>query len=349
MDKLSRNIFFVLTIAVLLILFLVILAFLSPELFFVIINLFWFTLLVLVVVFLLLGLLVILGMKKEARQLIEAFMEGSFAVIDGARFIKLVVVEFLNMIKQFISFLSPIVGSALAIWLYFLILLLYKWVGSQYDVTAMTVILTAFLIAFNALLNKSRQNSHQTNSWQKQVLAKFHSYFRDTFEIMIFIFFLTMDATFFFFLPPSLNVPLRAEVGSYDLMKRGFTIDSHLRITLNLIMIAVVIEVIRNVIRLILTSIKIFKAETRPMSSSALIKYSIRKSISQNNDHLLKFVTYTTVFSLIFLLFPRLKLLAMSVTSLTNFAMDLLMPSRLKEQNKHDDIVSRLLAKVFRI
>jgi len=100
MDKLSRNIFFVLTIAVLLILFLVILAFLSPELFFVIINLFWFTLLVLVVVFLLLGLLVILGMKKEARQLIEAFMEGSFAVIDGARFIKLVVVEFLNMIKQ---------------------------------------------------------------------------------------------------------------------------------------------------------------------------------------------------------------------------------------------------------
>lgn len=320
-------------------------------------NLFWFALLILVITFLVLGVLVMLGMKKEAWKFIEALMEGSFTVIDIASFLRKIWDEFLELVKQLVNFLAPMLGMALAFLLYVLIFVTYKWVGAKYDVTLMTIVLTALIIIFNALINQAHNHQAEAKSWLTKAGQSFHHYFRDTFEVMIFIFFLTMDATFFFFLPARLNVPLKAEIAGYDLMKRGFTIDHYLKITINLVIITISIEILRNIIRLAITSIKIFRSKIKEhkdqneksVSSSSLLKYSLRRSIGQNNEQLLKFVSYTTLFSLIFLLFPRLKLLAMSVTSVTNFGLDLVMPKRLSEQNKHDDIISRTLAKIFKI
>lgn len=319
-----------------------------PTLFTVIVNFFWIMMLISVAVFLVLGVLVIVGLKDEVSSFLDVLLEGSLTILDAIEFLKKLYQQFIAVLKEFIYFVTPILAAWLAAMAYVFIIVLYKMVGRTHDVTFLTAIISAAMVLAVGVLNRPAIERPTYLTWFQQVSKRFKDYFSDSFEIVIFIFFLTMDSVNLFFLPSYLNVPLRSSLGNYDLMLRGADVKSQLTVTVVLVTLAITVEIVRNVIRLVAMAFNYYSGMSKSESQNIRIKESIRLSFGDAKDDLLKFITFTTALILVFLVFPRLKLYAMVVASLTGLLLDFVIPGRLK-MKEGTDLLSRLLNKAFNL
>ncbi len=319
----------------------------------IIVNILWIVLVTVMVIFFVLGVLVIVGMRKEAGQVLDAFLEGTLKIIDFLELVRSLWHRFVELVKEFLLFAAPFFAYVLAIIVYILLLVVYKSVGGAHDVTLLTIILTAGSLIIFGFISKPREEVEQP-SWGKQFVNKLRMGFIDGFEVVLFIFFLTMDSTKVFFLPANLNIPLTANWGGYDLMTRSYVYTDHMKITLDLIAATIIIEIIRNLLRIFSVARQYYLEYTHSSLSEenssvlAIIKTSIRKSFGDAKDDLTKFITLNTVLFAVFLFFPRLKLMTLTVASATNLLMDLLIRSRLTSK-KGSDLISRTLAWIFRL
>lgn len=328
---------------------------LFPTFMSVVFNMIWVTLLIIVIVLIFLGVLVIMGLKKEASKILDVLFEGSLTLVDFVKFIKEVWKRFIILLKEFLIFAAPFFALLVNLVIYIILMYLYKWVGKSYDVTVLTFALTIILVIAVSLLNKPgrRQNEEKGDSpWILVFKERFRNGFSDGMEILVFLFFITMDAQNLFFLPESLRIPLHAAIGDYDLMIKGFVYSDHLKTTINLIIIAIFTELVRNIVRIIAAAVIYYKKETEDDTTdikfSGKLKTAIRQSFTEIKDDFVVFVTYTTFLLFVFLLFPRLKLLTLAIASVTSLVLDIFMPSRVKPEPKND-LIARILIKVFRL
>jgi hypothetical protein len=236
------------------------------------------------------------------------------------------------------------------------ILTFYKEYGKDHDVTVLTIILTIILVAFSGLISLPKGKSHGGNiSWFHRVVKRFSNFFRDGLEVLIIVFFFTMDSTNLFFLPPDLNRLIFANLWGYDLMKTSITVDNDFLFSLTLIIGAVGLEIVRVIIILLHGGIqsyhegkKIMIEKNYTYAPIKLFKAAMKKSFITTIDDFLKFTVFTTFIVLVFIFFPRLKLLSMMVSSCTNVIMDLIFTQRLK-MTYGEDLISRIIVKVARL
>lgn len=352
----SRFITGIILILVLLLVVGGVLALTAPETFSAIINGFWLFMFSVVLLFLIMGILIMVGLKEQVKQLLDIFIEGTLTIVDVMNFLKQAVQFVGEVIKQAIYFLVPFLAYLLGAIIYFILIYLYKWVGKRYDVTLFTILLTALLVVATGFLNKrSKDEGTKTLTWGRKVQIRFKDIFGDAVEVVLFVFFLTMDSTSLFFLPQDLNVELHASYNQYNFMVRGWTVDKSLYTTLNLVIGAVGFEIIRFIIRIVAAGFAFYREVNayvgegnQKMAGAAQVKWALRQSFEVHKDDVVRFITYTTFIVFVFLAFPRLKLLAMGVASLTALVMDLAMRDRLVIK-KGNDLFSKVVSFLFKV
>jgi len=326
---------------------LIALSILFPKAVAVIIGIVWVLSLSIVGIFLILGVLVILGLRKEAAHILDVLVEGSLTIIDVIEFLKLAYRRFVEILKEFMLYIAPIfsyVGSAL---IYIILIYIYKSIGKDHDVTLFTIILTVTLVVTVALLNKPKKEAEAVKTWLDNFKMIFKRSFVDGFEVVLFVFFLTIDSTNLFFLPADLNTKIYAQLGSYNLMERGFILSDHLQWTINIIAFAVISEIIRYAMRII-KSARTFFATISEEKRTTRIKIAIRMAFGAAKTDVVRFITFTTIIFSVFLIFPRLKLLSLAITSFTNLILDIFIPERLVIV-RGKDLLSRVIDKIFRL
>lgn len=322
----------------------------------IVLNILWFTALSVAIMFIAMGIMAILGMKKEVGQLLEIFVEGSFSVMDLIDFIKQVFKLFFEKVKEAFLNLAPLFSYIMAISLYLGTLYLYKLVGKSFDVTALTIFISIMGVALLSYINLPGRNNLIKTGWRHEFGNKVSKAFVNSFEIVLFVFFLTMDSTHLFYVPPDLNVPLRAQIGNYDFMLRGFKLNDA-KITLIIIATAIIVEVLRNILKIVYSSRKYYTSwlETEPQNNLTdkqryqNIKKSVRLTFAEFKDDLIRFVSFTTVLVIVFITFPRLKLMSMAVASITLLVFDLVFPVRLLTRTRNQDLISVILEKTLKI
>lgn len=322
----------------------------------IILNTLWFTSVSFAILFMAMGVMAILGMKKEVGKILEVFLESSFSVMDLVDFIRQVAKLFVEKLKEALLTLAPLFSYILATSLYLTTLYLYKLVGKNFDVTILTIILTTLGVGLLGFLNSPNKFALTKTSWKHQFVKKLNATFVDALEVVLFIFFLTMDSTNLFYVPENLNVELKAQIFNYNLMERGFNING-IKITIILVAISVIAETTRNALKIIYSSRKYYLSwiETQPQTNLTdkhkyqNIKKSIRLAFADFKDELIMFLAFTTALIIVFLTLPRLKLLSMATASITSWALDLIYPSRLSVRTQNRDLLSRILAKLLRI
>lgn len=345
----NRGIFLFLSVVVTLAGFFTYLNAFFPHLFSILVNFFWIILLVIVVVFLALGALVIAGLQKEVSSFLDIILEGSLTILDALEFLKKLYQRFLALLKDFIFYVTPVIATWLSLLLYLIILVIYKSVGRTSDVTFLTIIISVLMVIAVAFLTKpAAEEETQIETWKMQIKKRFKNYFADSFEVIVFLFFLTMDSTNLFFLPKELNVPLHATIGDFDLMLRAADVSSQIRATVFLVSIAIGVEIVRNMLRIVIVGLDYFHKLPSTVTTVERAKEAMRLSFSSSKDDLIRFITFTTVLIIVFLVFPRLKLFAMLVASLTSLVLDFVLENRFKKK-KTDDLISRIIARVFRV
>jgi len=108
-----------------------VLALVSPTTFSAIIDAFWFFMFSLVLIFLILGVLIMIGLKEQVRQIVDIFVEGTLSIVDIMNFLKMALKFILEILKQVAEFLVPIFAFLLGAAIYFGLIYLYKWVGKS--------------------------------------------------------------------------------------------------------------------------------------------------------------------------------------------------------------------------
>lgn len=324
---------------------LVVVSILSPTALNIILNVLRVVSIGVVSIFFVLGILVIIGLRKEATRVLDILLERSLSFIDLIEFLKIVYQRFLEMLKEFLIYITPILSYITAGIIYILLLVVYKTVGRSYDVTLFTIVITIILVTSVALLNKNK-NEEEAVTYAKKVASTYKRYFIDAFEVVLLIFFLTIDSTRLFFLPENLNVSILAKFKDYDLMLKGFT-TNHLSLTINIVTVAIVSEIIRYSMRITALAKRYYASILEPRRIIR-IKLAVRMAFGNAKDDIVRFITFTTVLFSVFLIFPRLKLLSLAVTSLTNLAIDLFIPERLVI-SRGKDLMNRVINKVFRL
>ncbi len=345
--KLNKKVFLYLAILVGIGGFLTYLSIFFPTLFNTIVNFMWIMMLIVVAIFLVLGFLVIIGLKEEVSSFLDVLLEGSLTILDAVEFLKKLYVRFLEVLKDFIYFITPVLAILVSIVVYLFVLVLYKGIGRENDVTILTTVITVAMVVAVGVLNRPVPEV-PFDTWFQIVRNRFKNYFSDAFEVIIFVFFLTMDSVNLFFLPAYLNVPLEANVGNFDLMVRAADVRTQLPVTIYLVTIGISIEIIRNIVRIIVVAISHYHTLPKADDRNENIKESIRSSFHDTKDDLLKFITFTTALILVFLIFPRLKLFAMVIASLTGLLMDFFIRNRL-QMRQSNDLLSRILNKAFNL
>ncbi len=312
----------------------------------------WFLLLIIVVIFISLGSFVLLGMKTEVSNILDMLVEGTLSFFDFVELLKQVIRKFWQELQEFLVFFSPFVAYLIVTVLYFGLLLIYKYFSQTSDVTMITVLLTVLLITFIGIMNLPRKNKVSPVTAKVRILNRFKAGFSDAAEIAVFVFFITLDSTKLFFLPPTLNIPIRADFLGYDLMRSSIT-SLGAGFTISLIILAVTSEILKNAIRIIIIAVDYYDEamngkEPTPKVKTEVIKRAIRRSFGESKDDTLKFIAFTTILLCVFLFFPRLKVLSMAVASLSGLALDFIFPIRL-HATRGTDLFSRLIFKVFRL
>jgi len=352
-NNLDRKIFSLLATPIVLVGLFIAAGILFPTSVSIVLNILWIVVVTVVIIFFVLGFLVIMGMRKEAGRVLDAFLEGSLKIIDFLELVRNLWHQFVELLKEFLIFAAPFFAYVLALIVYVLLLIIYKSVGRDHDVTALTIIITSVSLFAFGIISKPKEETNDL-TWKNQFSKRLKMGFIDGFEVVLFIFFLTMDSTKVFFLPENLNIPLKADWGSYDLMVRSYVYTDHMRVTLNLILATIIIEIVRNILRVFFVARQYYLEYTHSILSEEntsvmeIIKNSIRKSFGDSKDDLTKFITLNTVLFAVFLLFPRLKLMTLLIASCANLIMDLLIRSRLTSK-KGSDLISRTLARVFKL
>jgi hypothetical protein len=212
------------------------------------------------------------------------------------------------------------------------------------------------LVIFVGILNRANKpQSRFKQEWIINFGKRFHAGFTDSVEILLFVFFLTMDSTKLFFLGNDLNHALTAQIGGYDLMHRGINLKDTPGITVGMIVATVSIEILRIIIKLIAmaklhySNLMIQEIEIDVIRTKHVrVKESIQMAFTESKDNLTRFITFNTVLLLVFLFFPRLKLMTLVVASITGFILDVSMKGRLTI-SKSNDLISRMLSKAFKI
>lgn len=303
--------------------------------------------LIVILIFVLVTILVLIGFRRQAKQLLLGLVDGSLSLIDLTQQLKVFYIHFSEFISKLFLKLIPLYAFLLNVIIYLVLMYVYKSVGAEYDVTWLTIILSTILVLLVAFINKPKASKEVVLDTPK---VSFMKNFNDFLEIMIFVFFLTMDSTNLFFLPDNLNTELHAAIGSYDLMLKGIDFSTGIATTLNIIIFTLIVEIIRNTIGIIVTARKHYdQLEADNYSGEEpLLRVALSKSIRSNIDDLLRFVTFITFMILVFLLFPRLKLLAMLCASIAGLLADLLIPLRLKTEKK-EDLIGKIFSRFFRI
>jgi hypothetical protein len=303
-----------------------------------------------------LAFLAFIGLKKEAKKIINVIFEGTLSILDILEFIDLLWKVFIKLLKEFILFVSPLFAILLVIIIYLYILTFYKEYGRDNDVTGLTVILTIVLVTLSGLVSLPKHKNQGGNlSWINRVIKRFSNFFRDGLEVLILVFFFTMDSTNLFFLPPDLNHPIFAILAGHDLMKTSITVDADFLFSLTLIIGAIGLEILRVIIILIHGGIQSYQEGKKIMIEKnysyapvKLFKAAMKKSFMSTIDDFLKFTVFTTFIVLVFIFFPRLKLLSMIVSSCTNVILDLIFTQRLK-MSYGEDLISRIIVYVARL
>jgi hypothetical protein len=117
--------------------------------------------------------------------------------------------------------------------------------------------------------------------------------------------------------------------------------------TINIVTVAIVSEIIRYAMRITALAKKYY-ASILEMRRIVRIKLAVRMAFGNAKDDIVRFITFTTVLFSVFLIFPRLKLLSLAITSLTNLVIDLFDPGRLVIV-RGEDLMNRVINKVFRL
>ena len=223
----SRFITGVVMLVILLVLVGGVLAITAPATFSAVINAFWLFMFCLVLLFLVLGVLIMVGLKNQVKQILDIFVEGTLSIVDIMNFFKLAFNFIIDVLKQAVYFLIPFVSYLLGALIYFVLLYAYKWVGKTYDVTLFTVVLATVLVVATGMLNRrSKAEGKVELEWGRKVQLRFKDLFGDALEIVLFVFFLTMDSKNLFFLPKELNIEIRAVFNDYNFMIGGWTFDA---------------------------------------------------------------------------------------------------------------------------
>lgn len=321
--------------------------FLSPTLFNIIFNVLRGLLVGLVILFVLVTFLVLIGLREQAAELIHRIIDGSLTSIDLYEALRRFGKNVWKRIKKMFRNLAPLYALVINLYLYFALMFLFRFVGSMYDVTLFTIVLTFSLVLLTAFLTRPKKQK-TADTFRQDFTANF----TDFFEIMLFVFFLTIDIEHLFFLPDALQVPLEAQIGDYNLMVRGINIYDHFGTTLNIILFIVIIELTRRALGFYIMA-KDYQKELEANNYNGdvpILKLSLQRSLHGNIDDIIKFVTYITFVVFVFLFFPRLKLLAMAVASLAALFADFLFVDRLRATpEKKQDLIGRIINKLFRI
>ncbi|HLD03820.1 MAG TPA: hypothetical protein VJC17_03555 [Candidatus Dojkabacteria bacterium] len=353
----KRAVFWIATLVVALILILLFTAIFFPDIFLVIINILWIILFGVMIIFLVMGVLVLFGMKNQVKDLLTILLDGSLSIIEVLEFIDTVVRRFIKLIKDFLLFITPLFSFALATALYLFLLVDYKSVGKTNEVTVLTIVLTSGLVLLAGVLTAPRkQKKAEVITWLKQVRMRFGSFFNDSLEVVILVFFLTMDAPYLFFLPAQYNnVELKATFNGVNMMERGTLLDDTFKATLTLIILTILIEIIRNSLKVLVLGIKNYREGKAILDNKKIIynkvsvfKLALQHSFKTSADEFIKFISYTTFIIFVFILFPRLKLLTLVVASFFSLVLDLLITSRIKFADS-SDLLSRIIVKIFRL
>ena len=342
----SKKVLFLLYLAIFLILALLSFFFVNP-LFMVVYQILRVTLIGLTTLFIFLSILVFVGLRDQAVEIIKRVIDGSLTSIDIYEALKRFSRNALKKLKNLLKNLAPLYAFIINVYLYFLLIFLFKYVGSIFDVTIFTVVLTFLLVIATAFLTRPG-NRKDFDSFKDSFLANF----TDFFEITLFVFFLTIDSEKLFFLPKNLNTELVARIGDYDLMVRGINIYDNFNTTINIILFILIIEIARNALGFYLIARKYAEEleKSKTKLDESILKLSIKQSLYMNIDDIVKFITYITFVVFVFLFFPRLKLLAMAVASLGALVADFLFSDRLTATTeKKQDLLGKILARLFRL
>jgi hypothetical protein len=341
----------------------ILLAIFKTNWFFAIINIFWFLIFVSALTVIVLGTLTFIGKKQEAKSIINMFLQGSMTAIDLVNFLSLLWKTFVQTAKEAFLFILPYFGIIFAGLIYIVIIYIFKFIGKYFDATVPTILLTVF-VTFVAGLLTLRRSTERTLRFSielRESLSRLKRTFIDSFEVIIFLLFLTIDSTSLFFLPDELNIPVRAKLGSYDLMVPSFVVTDHFGTTLKIIAIVVMLELLRRLLRLAAIFRKYYvqagavidanvdaeqhkERELNPIT----MKQALKQTVAEVSDDFLMFATFTLFTVLVFIAFPRLKLLTLITASASALLLDLLFRSRLTAQST-DDLLSRIFRKILEI
>lgn len=319
----------------------------ANDLFMLIYSVFRSFLIILTALFIFLSILVFIGLRDQAVEIIKRLIDGSLTSIDIYESLKKFSKKLVRKLKKMLKNLAPLYAFIICLYLYFFLIFLFKYVGTLFDVTIFTVVLTFTLVLVSAFLTKPG-NKKNFDSFRDNFVANF----TDFFEITLFIFFLTIDSENLFFLPEALNTELVAQIGDFDLMVRGINIYDNFNTTLNIILFIFIIEIIRNSLGFYILAKKYARTLEKMdhQGEESILKLSIKQSLHRNIDDIIKFITYLTFVVFVFLFFPRLKLLAMAVTSVGSLVADFIFTERLTATTeKKQDLLGKVLTRIFRL
>lgn len=334
-------------------------SFLYPETVSILLNGLIIFILIIFIAFVILGFFVIIGLRKQVKTIISLLFEGPVKYIEAVKAIKSLWETLVRIVQEIIITLSPAFAIFLGIVIYYLIMYIFRVVGKNSDVAIFTVVITVSLGCINALLGIARAKEPDLKSFKGRLSQSFGRAFIDSVEVVTLVLFLTLDWRNPFFLPQSLHVPLRAEMFGIDLMKRGIT-GENVRTTFLIAGTAILIEIIRKIYRVIAAAAIRYKelrmnalsnGTLQPGSTHALttLQQAIRISVKDNLDDLTKFLGFTTVLVIAFFFFPRLKLVSLMFYNLTSLVWDFIYPQRAIMKAKSEDLLSRVIAKVFKL
>lgn len=321
--------------------------FVANDLFMLIYNVLRYFLITLIILFIFLSLLVLIGLRDQAVEIIKSMIDGSLTSIDIYESLKKFSKKLLRKLKNLLRNLAPLYAFIICLYLYFFLIFIFKYVGTLFDVTIFTVVLTLTLVLASAFLTRPK-GKKDFDKFRDNFIANF----TDFFEITLFVFFLTIDSDNLFFLPESLNTELEAQIGNFDLMVRGINIYDNFNTTLNIILFIFIIEIARNSLGFYILAKKYARTleKMNYQGEESILKLSIKQSLYRNIDDIIKFITYITFVVFVFLFFPRLKLLALAVTSVGALIADFIFTERLTATTeKKQDLLGKILTRIFRL
>lgn len=301
--------------------------------------------------FIFLGFLILIGLRREVVLLLRGLFEGTLQVFEAIEILKQAWKKLVNFFQRFLNFIAPTIAIGISVALYYYLMKLYKIIGKTGDVTRLTIILTVGTISVISLLSAAGGGKKREKTFLSSWLENLRRYFVNSFEVMTLTFFLTIDWETPYFLPQELWGPIRAKLGPYDLMVRGISINSRISFTLWLAGLSVLIETIRRLLRIIAAAIQHYRSVSMLGRESRVRRFrtALRASFEQNLDSVIKFIGFTTVVVLAFFLFPRLKLISLVFYSITSLFWDVLIPKRLASTEPSRDLLSTVVVNVFNL